>query len=311
KSYAVGGNITSKGAGILASHGQWRRFQSRATQSRLRRALALKEKQERKEERRRKKGARARTKSAARATPSGGIGGDHVDDEAVVLRKRATIEASEDTKDRLGGPGDIVDKLPSIEGATSADIEADTVARGESALSGQAEGLRDIVDSPSMAIFATDAQVFKYEGLSADATSIAAPESSIAGESVTAGESSLTVFSWNSDVAISQTTRPKPSLILIEDADVLHNANKGFWAAVASLIHGSKRPIVITCNYDPVHPQNPHLTHPSFDAILLSTTSMLQIHHPTPDELLVEFLAHGQWADAQDFCPLRSGVMAT
>jgi hypothetical protein len=40
----------------------------------------------------------------------------------------------------------------------------------------------------------------------------------------------------------------KPSLILIEDADVLFDEDKGFWAAIGSLMDGSKRPIIMTSN---------------------------------------------------------------
>ena len=55
-------------------------------------------------------------------------------------------------------------------------------------------------------------------------------------------------FKKASSAATISATTVRQSLILIEEADVLFEEDKGFWAAVVELVAESKRPVVVVCN---------------------------------------------------------------
>ncbi|KAI8921407.1 hypothetical protein DFJ77DRAFT_449749 [Powellomyces hirtus] len=73
-------------------------------------------------------------------------------------------------------------------------------------------------------------------------------------------------------------------LILIEDADFLCEADKGFWTTVCSLLQKSKCPIAFTCNTSPLCTVNPGMP----DAVLtplLERITTIEVQPPSSDEL--------------------------
>ncbi|KAJ3177777.1 hypothetical protein HDU87_004299 [Geranomyces variabilis] len=68
-----------------------------------------------------------------------------------------------------------------------------------------------------------------------------------------------TAAAASADESHPQTAAPvlRRRLILVEDADFLCEADKGFWTTIVHLVRKSKCPIVFTCNEHPLTPSNP------------------------------------------------------
>ncbi|KAJ3232512.1 hypothetical protein HDU81_002882 [Chytriomyces hyalinus] len=82
-----------------------------------------------------------------------------------------------------------------------------------------------------------------------------------------------------------QQQQSRPSLIVIEDADVLFEQHdKGFWAAVWAIVESSKRPIIFVCNDDFAHMDNPNLSTTLVNNFLNSTIP-LYFTQPSTAEL--------------------------
>ncbi|PWN46009.1 hypothetical protein IE81DRAFT_319377 [Ceraceosorus guamensis] len=97
--------------------------------------------------------------------------------------------------------------------------------------------------------------------------------------------------------ASSEPSAARQSLILLEEADILYEEDKGFWPAVVELVATSRRPIVITCN--------------DVDYVPLSdlpVQEVLQFCSPTPSiavpYLQIIALAEGHMLDSDELTEL-------
>ncbi|KAI8828155.1 hypothetical protein BJ741DRAFT_627232 [Chytriomyces cf. hyalinus JEL632] len=82
-----------------------------------------------------------------------------------------------------------------------------------------------------------------------------------------------------------QQQQSRPSLIVIEDADILFEQHdKGFWAAIWTIVENSKRPIIFVCNDDFAHMDNPNLSTTLVNNFLNSTIP-LHFTQPSTAEL--------------------------
>ncbi|KAI8613478.1 hypothetical protein BC830DRAFT_474817 [Chytriomyces sp. MP71] len=108
-------------------------------------------------------------------------------------------------------------------------------------------------------------------------------------------------------MACANAPQSRPTLILIEDADIVFDQDKGFWVAIWSILEVSKRPIVFICNDDPFSHQN--LTVPSnLLSNLLNATIALQFQAPSFSDLFCYLhlivLNEGYWINPEDIAAL-------
>ncbi|KAJ3097118.1 ATPase AAA domain-containing protein 5 [Phlyctochytrium planicorne] len=106
------------------------------------------------------------------------------------------------------------------------------------------------------------------------------------------------------EVAVTKPPKRLPTLILIEDADILFNEDRGFWGTVLALMESTKRPIIITCNDDPLNPQNPHIQTKAALLSLQESTRRIDFEAPSVPELVcylqLLLILEGAWMNESD-----------
>ncbi|KAJ3067693.1 hypothetical protein HDU98_009111 [Podochytrium sp. JEL0797] len=94
----------------------------------------------------------------------------------------------------------------------------------------------------------------------------------------------------------------RPLLIVVEDADLLFEQDKGFWAAMWSIMEVSKRPIVFTCSEDPINYQNQHVPPHLLNNLESACTTIYFTPLPLADlfcYIHLLLLREGCWVDPQ------------
>ncbi|KAJ3091424.1 hypothetical protein HK102_000592 [Quaeritorhiza haematococci] len=97
---------------------------------------------------------------------------------------------------------------------------------------------------------------------------------------------------------------PKHTLILIEEADVLFESDRGFWTGIAALMEKSKRPIIITCEDDPFVYSNMSIPTTNLMTSLQESIHQLVLERPGLLEVVAYLhlllLCEGVWPDPED-----------